>query len=37
MDAGKMVQIDPLQGSRGDVDTENRLVDTVWEGEGWMN
>ena len=26
-----------MQGSSGDVDTENRLVDTVWEGEGGMN
>ena len=26
-----------LQGISGDVDTENRLVDTVWEGEGGMN
>ena len=26
-----------MQGSRGDTDRENRLVDTVGEGEGGMN
>ena len=26
-----------LQGSRGDTDVENRLVDTGWEGEGGTN
>ena len=26
-----------LQGSKADADTENRLVDTVWEGEGGTN
>ena len=26
-----------LQSSTGDTDTENRLVDAVWEGEVGMN
>ena len=26
-----------LQGSNGDAHMENRLVDTVWEGDGWTN
>ena len=26
-----------MQGSKADADTENRLVDTVGEGEGGMN
>lgn len=26
-----------LQGSNGDVDIENRLVGTVWEGKGETN
>ena len=26
-----------MQGSKADADTENRLVDTVWEGEGGTN
>ena len=26
-----------MQGSSGDADIENRLVDTEWEGEGGMN
>ena len=25
-----------LQGSKGDTDIKNRLLDTVWEGEGGM-
>ena len=26
-----------MQGSSGDADTENRFVNTAWEGEGGMN
>ena len=26
-----------MQGSSGDADVENGLVDTVWEGEGGMS
>ena len=29
-----MVLMNLLQGNNGDADTEKRLVNTVWEGEG---
>ena len=32
-----MVLMNYLQGSNGDANIENGLVDTVWEGEGGAN
>ena len=37
MESRKMVLMSILQGSNGDADIENRLVDTIGEGEGGMN
>ena len=36
MGSRKMV-LKNLQGSNGDEDIENRLVEAVWEGEGGTN
>ena len=37
MESRKMVLMSILQGSNGDADIENRLVDTIGEEEGGMN
>ena len=37
MESRKMVLMSLLQGSNGDADIENRLLDTVGEGEGGTN
>ena len=37
MESRKMVLITCWQGSKGDTDIENRLLDTVREGEGGTN
>ena len=37
MESRKVVLINLLVGSSGDADIENRLLDTVREGEGGMN
>ena len=37
MESRKVVLTTYFQGSNGDPDIENGLVDTVWEGEGGMN
>ena len=36
MKSRKMILMILFQGSKGDTDIKDRLLDTVWEGEGGM-